>query len=78
MLERERNLDTSDISKVQDLFWDFHFLRKSGSQGVDPFDPLTMKAHLELSGKTISTWEYKLILEMDLIFRSISLEKRGS
>ena len=76
LLERERNLDTSKISSLQELFWEFHFLRKPTQDGVEPFDPQRMKAHLELSGKRMSRWEYNTLMEMDLIIRSTIIKKR--
>lgn len=79
LLERERNLDTTHIKTIQDLFWEFHFLRKPSSGGcIEPFDPQRIKSHLELLNKSITTWEYKLILDMDLVFRSKAIDKRGT
>ena len=78
LLERERAIDTESVARVLDLFWEAHFLRRpSSSGGVEPFDPQRIKTHLELSGQRISVWEYKLVMDMDLIFRSVALKKRG-
>ncbi len=79
MLERERNLKTDHIKPIQDLFWEFHFLRKPSDGGsIEPFDPQRIKAHFELLGRIITTWEYKLILDMDLVFRSTAMKIRGT
>lgn len=78
LLQRERELDTTSVSRILDLFWEFHFLRRpSSSGGVEPFDPQRIKTHLELSGQNITVWEYRLVMDMDLIFRSVALKKRG-
>ncbi len=63
------------IHTLEDLFWEFHFLRKGGQQ-IEPFDPIRIEAHLRLSGIEITKWEYKLLMEMDLIYRA-TLIKRG-
>lgn len=78
LLERERRLDTSDISPLQDLFWSLHFMRRTSSDGIEPLDPLKIDAHMRLSGETVSPWEYKTIMEMDLIFRGTVMNKWGS
>lgn len=78
LLERERQLVLEDILPLQDLFWDIHFLRKTGSDGIEPFDPLKIEAHMRLSGKDISTWEYRTLMEMDMIFRGTVMKKWGN
>ena len=57
------------------MFWDFHFLRKP-SQNIEPFDPIRIESHMRLSGLKISNWEYKLLMDMDLIFRATLMNKR--
>ncbi len=76
LLERERQIDTTDIVEIQDLFWEFHFLRKAG-QTIEPFDPQRIEAHMRLSGAVLTKWEYKLLMEMDLIFRATMMNRRG-
>ena len=69
LLEKERNLDIRSIRGIIDLFWEFHFLRKAGN-GVEPFDPLRMETHARLSGIELSKWEYRLLMDMDLVYRA--------
>ncbi|QYW06118.1 minor tail protein [Shewanella phage vB_SspS_KASIA] len=76
LLERDRKLDTKDIISLQDLFWDMHFLRKS-SEGIEPFDPVKIETHMRLSCQEISPWEYKTLMEMDMIFRGTVMKKWG-
>ena len=76
LLERERNIDISIITSIQDLFWEFHFLRRVG-ENIEPFDPQRIESHLRLLGKTITTWEYRLVMEMDLIFRASVIKNRS-
>lgn len=45
-------------------------MRKPGESGIEPFDPARIESHLRLSGKVLTSWEYNLLIEMDLIFRS--------
>jgi hypothetical protein len=78
LLERERNLDVSDIAPLQELFWSLHFIRRTSSEGIEPLDPLKIETHMRLSGESISPWEYKTIMEMDLIFRGAVMNKWGS
>ncbi|AFK66655.1 hypothetical protein COPG_00059 [Colwellia phage 9A] len=74
LLERERKLDKTIIRDIEDLFWEFHFLRKCGQQ-IEPFDPVRIEAHLRLSGIEVSKWEYKLLMEMDLIYRATVMNR---
>jgi len=75
LLERERNLDTKNVSHIMELFWEFHFLRKPVQYGLEPFDPQRIEAHSRLTGRFLSTWEYNLIMDLDLIFRAVTLER---
>ncbi len=75
LLERERNLDTSQIGQLQELFWEFHFIRDQNTEsGVCPFNPTKMKDHIDLSGKRVSRWEYNTLLEMDLAYRATIID----
>lgn len=74
LLKRERDLDVSEIHILQNLFWEFNFLRKP-SQTIEPFDPLKMEAHIRLSGLELSKWEYNTLMEMDLAFRVTSMRR---
>lgn len=58
-----------------EFFWEFHFLRKPVQHGIEPFDPQRIEAHARLTGMSLSTWEYKLIMELDLIFRATTLDR---
>ena len=42
--------------------------------GIAPLDPITIEAHLRLSGDSITSWEYKTLMTMDLIYRSTKYE----
>lgn len=77
LLERERNLNTSEISSLQEMFWDMHFLRRTSEGGIDPFDPVKIEAHMRLSCQEISPWEYNTLMEMDMIFRGTVMKKWG-
>lgn len=71
LLEKERNITTKNILLLQETFWEIHFLRKPNSEfGIEPFDPVRIESHLKLLGKTLSKWEYKVLLEMDLAYRA--------
>ena len=76
LLEKERNLDTKDISHLKNLFWEFHFQRKP-STDIEPFDPVRIQSHVNLSGISFTPWEYTVLMEMDLIFRATIRQKRG-
>lgn len=76
LLEKERNLDTSKIHHLQDLFWHIHFLRKP-SQGIEPFDPVRIESHVRMSGVPITNWEYAVLMEMDLVYRATIIQNRG-
>ena len=76
LLERERDLDLKKIRYLQDLFWELSSLRPVGPV-IQPIDPLRVESHLRLSGKTLTQWEYNVISEMDLIFRSKVMENNS-
>ncbi len=76
LLERERGIDKEIISHIIEWFWEFHFLRKVG-ETIEPFDPQRIESHIKLSGRKLSTWEYKLLMEMDLIFRATIIGNRS-
>ena len=54
-----------------------HFLRKTSDGGIEPFDPLKVESHMRLSYQEISPWEYKTLMEMDMIFRGTVMKKWG-
>jgi len=75
LLERERNLDISDVGSLIDLFWDVHYLREQSTDlGVPPLNPTKMRDHFELSGRKVSKWEYKVLMEMDLAYRATVID----
>ena len=61
---------------MRDLFWEFGSMRKPRSSGIEPFDPARIEAHLRLSGMKLTKWEYNLLIEMDIVFRSKIMARR--
>lgn len=76
LLQRERDLDEDTYDHMRMLFWEFGSMRKPGSSGVEPFDPVRIESHLRLSGMELTKWEYNLLMEMDLMFRSTIMARR--
>ena len=76
LLERERNLDSEKINHMKYLFWEIGSLRKPGQGTIEPFDPTRIESHLRLSGQILTRWEYNLLIEMDLMFRSAITRNR--
>lgn len=75
LLQRERDLDISDIHQMIELFWDVHYLREQSTDvGVIPLNPTKIKDHLELSGRKLSKWEYRTLMEMDLAYRATVID----
>jgi hypothetical protein len=75
LLEKERNLDTSDVRDLISTFWELSSIRKQSTGRMCPLDPLVLKAHMELSGLVITKWEYKVLMSMDYTLRSALIDK---
>ena len=76
MLEKERNLNSEQVEHMKNLFWEMHFLRKPKDGSLEPFDPQRIRCHFELQCRLISPWEYKVLMDMDLMYRATIMESR--
>ncbi|NQZ78660.1 MAG: hypothetical protein HRT61_21475, partial [Ekhidna sp.] len=75
LLKKSRSYDEEEIADMTNLFWEMHFMRKpTGTPLLEPFDPVRMEAHFRLTGRIISSWEYTLLIEMDLGHRATVIE----
>ena len=64
------------VDHMQYFFWEMSSLRKPVSHGIEPLDPVRIEAHLRLSGRVLTQWEYNLLIEMDLSLRSLITARR--
>lgn len=77
LLEKEKEIDVPEIQSMKGLFWELGMFRSQGNgRLVQAIDPLRVQAHLDLSGVKVSKWEYNLIVEMDLVYRSTLMGRR--